>query len=300
MRCLALLALLGTADASVRGAHEEQQSLASGSASAARAGSAFATLCAPSTIGQNCEHERITAYALACKTNAGMPNCFERFSIELLAGSESKSTFGAVGTPDNPAAGFLNDDLSHCDNSDLSDANLVRCRSRMITNLNAAVTAAGRLLDTKGVAVMPYLPPDGTDCDCGSRATSQYAKCTSLCSFGKLLHASEASAAGMARLCASSLPAPCPLLESRTSTRTPTGSTIPPRAPSRLPTPTGSRTSRSATGSTSGRPRPRSPSLRASSRGALIWARARPGTSPRQSTGTEASARKGGASRTRR
>lgn len=139
-----------------------------------------------------------------------MPNCFERFSIELLAGSEPKSTFGAVGTPDNPAAGFLNDDLSHCDNSDLSDANLVRCRSRMITNLNAAVTAAGRLLDAKGVAVLPYLPPDEMDCDCGSRAASQYAKCTSLCSFGKLLYASEVSVAGLGSPRAWSRPAPPP------------------------------------------------------------------------------------------
>lgn len=223
---LAAAAAFATSTASVRGAggREAQTLDATGGASVAvdtAAQARFGTLCGKK-LGQDCEHSRITVRALACTAPSAVSDCYDPNAIALLAGREPGSgvtevgSFGAVGTPDNPSAGLLASDDAHCDNGDFlagfapyngsnpfqtqqkAKDKLNGCRTQMKKLMASAVTEAGKLWKAGNLDPTQF-PPLGTDCDCyrtrnygittAPRIT--WGKCSVLCTFGELLHASE-------------------------------------------------------------------------------------------------------------
>ena len=70
--------------------------------------SSFGTINEPTTIGQHCEHERLTRAAFACQLGVAISDgrCFEDLSLHQLAGrsgpegSIGQGSNGAVGAPD--------------------------------------------------------------------------------------------------------------------------------------------------------------------------------------------------------
>src|SRR5689334_23312654 len=80
-------------------------------------GSAFGTVWSPDVFKQRAEHERLTRAALGCYGQSPIRDCFERRSLDQLAGYDG--SMGAVGAPD------INEALSpqaHCDNADFFDS----------------------------------------------------------------------------------------------------------------------------------------------------------------------------------
>ncbi len=148
-------------------------------------------------LGQNREHERITRNALSCAQAPGA-NCFQPGSIDELAGKSG--TFGAVGAPDNPIRGLLSSSAAHCDNGDhlpipgyvqsavAAQMVLQTCRDWMETHMQAAVTAASRLILPDGTIDDSQIP---TIVTCTFTGGSGRAKCDVLEAFGLVLHASE-------------------------------------------------------------------------------------------------------------
>lgn len=148
-------------------------------------------------LGQNAEHERITRHALECAHERSGEACFEPGVLDLLAGR--RGTFGAVGAPDDPRRGLMSEAGAHCDNGDwlhlpgyphgrqdAEDA-LTGCRDLMAANLDAAVQAAGELVDAGGRV---RLEQATGDCRF-ERADAGNARCRALAAFGLTLHAAQ-------------------------------------------------------------------------------------------------------------
>jgi hypothetical protein len=161
---------------------------------AAMSGWAFGTI---RSLGQDAEHERITRHAFACNDKAASDDCFQKKTLEMLAGS--KNSFGAVGLPDRGPLIFKAE--AHCDAADWFDvtgypqakadarAHLEACRTWMKKELDAAVEAAGDLLDAQGKARDSELP---TIVACNFVAPAKgRAKCNVLEHLGILLHAAQ-------------------------------------------------------------------------------------------------------------
>ena len=148
-------------------------------------------------LGQDAEHERITRNALACKDGDASDGCFQKKTLDMLAGS--KNNFGAVGLPDRGPLIFKAD--AHCDAADWFDvtgypqtkadarSHLEACRAWMKKELDAAVEAAGDLLDAKGKARDSELPTI-VACNFAAPANGR-AKCNVLEHLGILLHAAQ-------------------------------------------------------------------------------------------------------------
>ena len=148
-------------------------------------------------LGQDAEHERITRHAFTCPANAPSDGCFQKKTLDSLAGA--KGTFGAVGTPDRGTLVFRAE--AHCDGADHFDiagypqtkaeaqAKLEACRAWMAKQLDEAVEAAGDLLDRNG-NIRDNQIPTNIACRFGGRMKGR-AKCNVLESFGILLHASQ-------------------------------------------------------------------------------------------------------------
>jgi hypothetical protein len=157
---------------------------------------AFGTI---NTFGQNAEHERITRHALGCRQPGGPDDttCFKKQSLDELAGSAG--TFGAVGAPDNPLNGRINDPKSHCDDGDFlpiagypqtaqqAQAALQECRNWMTRNIDSAVEAAQPMVSNHRL-VDKEIP---TVFACSFNYTKGRAYCNVLEAFGAALHASQ-------------------------------------------------------------------------------------------------------------
>lgn len=167
-------------------------------------------------LSQQAEHEKITR-ALACGAVDAPVNCFEPYSIALLAGG--KGTFGAVGAPDNPVEG-LGPFSKHCDDADhypnwkqqypgwakykqsRADANraLAKCIEYYGDQMSDAVDAAGGLVSKNG-RLLPaqadiFSGPKGKITNSCSfpktgRAKSDRAKCAVINRLGRALHVAE-------------------------------------------------------------------------------------------------------------
>lgn len=160
------------------------------------AGSAFAFGTIRS-MGQNAEHGRITRLALECGTGAQADDCFEPKSLDNLAGA--RGSFGAVGAPDRGRLSFQSD--AHCSSGDYFDVEgypqsraeaqriLSACRDFMQLHMDAAVEAAGGLLDADG-AIRGSEIPTYIDCNFAGSISGR-AKCNVIAHFGYLLHAAE-------------------------------------------------------------------------------------------------------------
>jgi hypothetical protein len=145
-------------------------------------------------LGQNAEHERITRHALACST-AWDGNCLEPKALTELAGGNDN--FGAVGIPDR--GDLIPENKAHCDSGDYLDipgyphskadaeAALETCRAWMVSNLNEAVTDAGKLVDSSGHLRKSQL---SIPCVFIGRIKGG-AKCNVIEDLGLLLHASQ-------------------------------------------------------------------------------------------------------------
>lgn len=140
--------------------------------------------------GQAAEHEKITRLALG---RLG----FQRKSLNEIAGK--RFSFGAVGAPDR-AANLITFGPAHCDGGDhlpitgypqsATDARraLLRCRAWISQNMDRAVTAAGRLLDSKGRIRGNEIPTVFT---CTYNGLGGRAKCDVFEALGLLMHASQ-------------------------------------------------------------------------------------------------------------
>ncbi len=145
-------------------------------------------------LGQNAEHERITRHALTC-TDAWDGSCFEPKSLLELAGGNDN--FGAVGIPDR--GDLVPENKAHCDSGDYLDiegyphsklaaqAALENCRNWMVSNLDEAVSDAGKLVDSSGHLRKSQL---SIPCVFVGRIKGG-AKCNVLQDLGLLLHASQ-------------------------------------------------------------------------------------------------------------
>ena len=161
---------------------------------AAHALTAFGTI---HGLGQDAEHERITRHAFACEDGQASDDCFEKRTLDSLAGK--RGTFGAVGIADRGT--LIVDAAAHCDGGDYlpvkgypqtkaeARAKLEACRAWMATQLDAAVEAAGDLLDADGQIDDSQIPTI-IGCNYGGRIKGR-AKCNVLEAFGLLLHASQ-------------------------------------------------------------------------------------------------------------
>lgn len=148
-------------------------------------------------LGQNLEHERITRRAFACPGNVASDDCFQKKTLDSLAGSPGD--FGAVGAPDR--GGLIVRAEAHCDGGDYFDiagypqtkaaaqANIEACRAWMVQRLDTAVAEAAGLLDAKG-NIRDSEIPTIVACRYGGRVKGR-AKCNVLEVFGILLHASQ-------------------------------------------------------------------------------------------------------------
>jgi hypothetical protein len=148
-------------------------------------------------LGQNLEHERITRRAFACAGNVASDDCFQKKTLDSLAGS--RGNFGAVGAPDRGRLVVKGE--AHCDGGDhfnaagypqtkaAAQAVIEACRAWMAAHLDAAVSAAGGLLDQNGKIKDSEIP---TIVSCTfAGGVKGRAKCNVLESFGVLLHASQ-------------------------------------------------------------------------------------------------------------
>jgi hypothetical protein len=148
-------------------------------------------------LGQNLEHERITRSAFACAGNVATDDCFQKKTLDSLAGSPGN--FGAVGAPDRGR--LLLRSEAHCDGGDYfgvpdypqtkaqANANLAACRAWMASNLDQAVAAAAELLDAKGNIRDSQIPTFVSCTYAGSKKGR--AKCNVLEHFGNILHAAQ-------------------------------------------------------------------------------------------------------------
>ncbi len=148
-------------------------------------------------LGQDAEHERITRRALSCAKGVAADDCFQKRTLDSLAGA--RGSFGAVGIADRGTLVFQAQ--AHCDGGDYfvvkgypqtkreAQAKLEACRAWMEKQLEAAVEAAGDLLDADGALDNSQIPTI-VSCSYGGRVKGR-AKCNVLEAFGLLLHASQ-------------------------------------------------------------------------------------------------------------
>ena len=148
-------------------------------------------------LGQDAEHERITRHAFACAAGEAPDDCFEQRTLDSLAGK--RGTFGAVGIADRGT--LILKAAAHCDGGDYlavkfypqskteAREKLVACRAWMAEQLDAAIEAAGDLLDAEGQIDDSQIPTI-VSCNYGGRVKGR-AKCNVLEAFGLLLHASQ-------------------------------------------------------------------------------------------------------------
>lgn len=167
--------------------------------------SAFGTV--DGVKGQNREHERVTRHALGCAEGLDRSICFERESLDEIAGkptSWGRVYWGAVGAPDNPATLLMFSSSAHCDNGDYVDSPgypntqaaarqaLINCRAEMDKYMNEAVRDAGKLLLPSGKVNDSEIP---TYFSCtylyANRGPTSRAKCNVLEDFGRVLHAAQ-------------------------------------------------------------------------------------------------------------
>lgn len=141
---------------------------------------AFGTI---NTLGQNAEHEKITRAALPA---------LQPKTLAELAGK--KGSFGAVGAPDRPGRGLIDQSSPHCDGGDYlaidgypqsreaAQAKLAACRGWIWEHLDKAVAAAAPLASPSAANTALGCPFDGR---------SGSAKCLVLDHFGVALHAAQ-------------------------------------------------------------------------------------------------------------
>ncbi len=148
-------------------------------------------------LGQNLEHERITRRAFACVAGVAADDCFQKNTLNSLAGSPGN--FGAVGAPDRGRLVVRSE--AHCDGGDYfgvpdypqtkaqANANIAACRAWMASNLDQAVAAAAELLDAKGNIRDSQIPTFVSCTYAGGKKGR--AKCNVLEHFGIILHAAQ-------------------------------------------------------------------------------------------------------------
>lgn len=139
---------------------------------------------------QSAEHEKITRIALG-------PLGFQTKSLNEIAGKRFK--FGAVGAPDRRVV-LIKFAPAHCDGADhlaisgypqsRSDARkaLLRCKAWINQNMDKAVTAAGRLVNSRGRIQNGEIP---TVVACSYNGRGGRAKCEVFEALGLVLHASQ-------------------------------------------------------------------------------------------------------------
>ncbi len=160
-----------------------------GSQLLAPVGNAFGTI---NGLGQSAEHEKITRLAL-------QGYGFEPDTLDEIAGK--KGSFGAVGAPDRPDRGLISgSSFAHCDNGDFlpvagypnsqaqAKAVLTSCQQWIFQNIDAAIVAAGALLDSRGRIDDSQIP---TILSCVYNGRPGRAKCNVLEKLGLALHASQ-------------------------------------------------------------------------------------------------------------
>ena len=153
-------------------------------------------------FGQQAEHERITR-VIQCGNPAQVADCVQGHTMDEVAGSNG--SLGAVGKPDDIRELYAFP-YAHCDGGDyfertgypqtLAKANehLQRCAFAAFGRMNAAVDAAGKIVDPDG-----RLRVGETNIEsCGfpsettsSTADSKTAKCQVVNQFGRAMHAIE-------------------------------------------------------------------------------------------------------------
>jgi len=143
-------------------------------------------------LGQSSEHEKITRLGL-------MVFHIGRDTMDSLAGE--RGAFGAVGAPDRPDRGLMSDQAAHCDGGDYvgspgypqskaeAEARLTACRDFIFTALDAAVTAAGRIVPENTLTIMEDEIPSMIPCVYDG--SSGRAKCDVLEQLGLAFHASQ-------------------------------------------------------------------------------------------------------------
>lgn len=152
--------------------------------------------------GQRAEHERITR-ALECANPDPVADCLQERTTVLLAGRDG--SLGAVGKPDDLRELYAFP-YAHCDGGDYferagypqsvaaANANLQRCAATAFSRLNAAVDAAGQIVDSGGR--LRAGEAGIGDCSLTSDVTSSSsragsAKCQVINQTGRALHAIE-------------------------------------------------------------------------------------------------------------
>lgn len=149
------------------------------------------------SLGQDAEHERITRQAFACGKGIAADDCFEKDTLDMLAGK--KGSFGAIGVPDSGPMIFQ--PKTHCDGGDYldvagypqskADANkhLSDCRAWMVEKLDEAVKDADALVDANGKINDSEIPTMISCVFAGGKKGR--AKCNVLEDLGILMHASQ-------------------------------------------------------------------------------------------------------------
>jgi hypothetical protein len=143
-------------------------------------------------LGQSSEHEKITRLGLKA---AGIG----ADTMNELAGE--RGAFGAVGAPDRPDRGLMSEAKAHCDGGDTmgapgypqsaaeAEAKLTACRNFIFASLEAAVSAAGRIVPENTLSISRQEIPEYIPCVFDGSAGR--AKCDVLEALGLALHASE-------------------------------------------------------------------------------------------------------------
>lgn len=149
------------------------------------------------SLGQDAEHERITRQAFTCGKGIAKDDCFEKDTLDMLAGK--KGSFGAIGVPDSGP--MILQPKTHCDGGDYLDvagypqsladatAKLAECRAWMLEKLDEAVKDADALVDKNGKINDSEIPTMIACVFAGGKKGR--AKCNVLEDLGILMHASQ-------------------------------------------------------------------------------------------------------------
>jgi hypothetical protein len=148
-------------------------------------------------LWQNAEHSRITRRALSCAETNGAEYCFDKNTLESLAGNGR--TFGAIGASDRGARAFVA--AAHCSAGDYLDTPdyprtkeqaqraLTKCRDNMLENMERALKDAEKLLDESGNLRRSQIPGFFGCVYLGD--VPGRAKCNVLGRLGQVLHNSQ-------------------------------------------------------------------------------------------------------------
>jgi hypothetical protein len=177
----------------------------------------FGTINEPSTIGQHCEHERITRAAFACGPGINISDgrCFEKLSLHQLAGRSGPEGYfgqgsnGAVGAPDmlDPVP---EGPEAHCDNADFLDSaayglkeeyprtreqateQLQMCVSHLRERFSEGLDAADKVVDEHASIAPGAVDISTLDCRFSFRMLQMHvfsrSKCSAIEGFGRALH----------------------------------------------------------------------------------------------------------------